>query len=81
MAGSKALTDPAESVNWIVQGFGVLLIEGDLRMLGLPYSRFEKRAVEEAPNESVIRGPREAFVESLDTNLTLLRRRIRSKPS
>lgn len=78
MAGSQALTDSAESVNWILQGFGVLLLEGDLRMLGLPFSKFEKRAVEEAPNESVIRGPREAFVESLDTNLTLLRRRIRS---
>ncbi|MFC3803192.1 spore germination protein [Cohnella sp. GCM10012308] len=78
MAGCKALADPGESVNWILEGFGVLLFDGSLQMLGLPFSKFEKRALEEAPNESVIRGPREAFVESLDTNLTLLRRRIRS---
>lgn len=79
MSGCRTLTEPDAAVESILDGCGLLLADGDRRMLGLPFAKFEKRAVEEAPNESVIRGPREAFVESLDTNLTLIRRRIRSR--
>jgi spore germination protein len=56
----------------------LLLIEGDARTLAISVATFEKRAINEAPNESVIRGPREAFVEDLGTNLTLLRRRLKT---
>lgn len=79
MARTIMVTDPAKAVDAVLNGHGVLLVEGDARMLEFPFPLFEKRALDEAPNESVIRGPREAFVESLDTNLTLLRRRIRSR--
>jgi len=78
-AGCRTLTAPSASMDWVLDGCGLLLIDGDSRMLGLSQTKFEKRAIMEAPNESVIRGPREAFVENLDTNLTLIRRRIRSR--
>nr|WP_231571336.1 spore germination protein [Paenibacillus sp. VKM B-2647] len=38
----------------------------------------EKRSVDEPSTESVVRGPKEAFVENLRTNTSLLRRRLRT---
>lgn len=72
------LDDPEEAIKRVMMGHGLLLLEGEPRLLELPFVSYETRALEEAPTESVIRGPREAFVESLGTNLTLLRRRIKS---
>lgn len=79
MARSAVLTDPDRGIDAILNGHGVLLVEGDPRLMEFPFSSYPKRALDEAPNESVIRGPREAFVESLDINVTLLRRRIRNR--
>lgn len=79
LAGCEELSDPAAAgLARLMDGCGLLIAEGERKLLALPFPQFEKRAIEDAPNESVIRGPREAFVESLDTNVTLLRRRIRT---
>ncbi|WP_026572948.1 spore germination protein [Bacillus sp. UNC438CL73TsuS30] len=43
--------------------------------LGLPM--WERRGIEEPSAESVVRGPREGFVETLRVNTSLLRRKIR----
>lgn len=67
-----------EGLNAVLDGNILLLIDGEERMVSFPYVLIEKRAIEEAKNETVIRGPREGFVEHLETNLTLLRRRIKS---
>jgi len=40
--------------------------------------KFEKRAITEPPTSTVIKGPREGFVESLPVNISLMRRRIKS---
>jgi len=40
--------------------------------------KFEKRAVAEPPTASVLKGPREGFIEELKTNLILMRRRIKT---
>ncbi|WP_028551420.1 spore germination protein [Paenibacillus sp. UNC451MF] len=62
----------------ILEGHALLLVEGDCRILDLPVTSYPKRAIDEAPNESVIRGPREAFIESLQVNTTLIRRRLKT---
>ncbi|GIP40493.1 spore germination protein [Paenibacillus sp. J31TS4] len=67
-----------EAINRILNREVLLLVDGEPRMLALAITSFPKRSIEEAPNEIVIRGPREAFVEDLETNLTMLRRRIKS---
>lgn len=41
-------------------------------------SKWEKRSVEEPKGESVIRGPKEGFIEDLLINKSMLRRKIRS---
>ncbi|WP_335871829.1 spore germination protein [Bacillus sp. 2205SS5-2] len=38
----------------------------------------EKRSIEESETESVILGPHEAFIESLDINISLIRKRVKS---
>ncbi|WP_284037897.1 spore germination protein [Neobacillus sp. 114] len=44
--------------------------------LGL--AKWDKRSIKEPDSESVIRGPREGFVETLGVNISMLRRKIRS---
>ncbi|NOU99641.1 spore germination protein [Paenibacillus planticolens] len=44
--------------------------------LGLP--QWEKRSIEEPSAESVIRGPREGFTETMSVNTAMLRRKIKS---
>lgn len=71
-------TDMYKAVQLILDGNIVILVEGDQRMLAFPLTRFEKRAVSEPANENVIRGPREAFIEDINTNLSMIRRRIKT---
>ncbi|WP_144934453.1 spore germination protein [Paenibacillus sp. 32O-W] len=77
-ASYSAIHRLKEGLNAVLDGNILLLIDGEERMVSFPYVLIEKRAIEEAKNETVIRGPREGFVEHLETNLTLLRRRIKS---
>lgn len=74
----NVITDPQKGLTAILEGHALLLVDGDRRMLEIPAASFEKRAIEEAPNESVIRGPRESFIEDLDVNIRLLRKRIKT---
>lgn len=74
----KEITDMQQGVSVVVGGHVLLIVDGDMRMIDFPLSSYEKRAIQEAPNESVIRGPREAFIESLDVNLTLIRRSLKT---
>ncbi|QPA33193.1 spore germination protein [Anoxybacillus caldiproteolyticus] len=65
-------------IEHISDGNPVLLIDQQSEGFALGLSNWEKRSIEEPTGESVIRGPREGFTESLGTNLSLLRRKIRS---
>ncbi|ULL18557.1 spore germination protein [Paenibacillus sp. H1-7] len=56
----------------------ILLVDGEHTIIELPMAKHEKRAIDEPPNEPGIRGPREAFIEDLSTNLTLIRRRLKT---
>jgi spore germination protein len=79
VAQQSVIQSMDEALAGILDGEALLLVDGEPRMLALSISTFEKRSIQEAPNESVIRGPREAFIEDLDTNLTLLRRRLKTE--
>ncbi|WP_225442810.1 spore germination protein [Paenibacillus lycopersici] len=62
----------------LLDGRPALMVEGERRMLQLSLYDANQRAISEPPNESVIRGPREAFIEGLETNLTLMRKRLKT---
>ncbi len=55
-----------------------LLVEGESEALIADLKGSEKRGVEEPVAEVSVRGPRDGFTETLRTNTSLIRRRIRS---
>lgn len=72
------INDLNQGMQIVLQSGALLLIDGDERMLTFNLSDYPTRSIEDAPNEAVIRGPRESFIEDLEKNLTLIRRRIKS---
>lgn len=65
-------------VDAVLSGDTVLIVDNCAKALVLSTIGWEKRSIEEPASEVVVRGPREGFVESLQTNTSLLRRRIRN---
>lgn len=62
----------------IAFGNPVLLLQGEAGGWSLNLAEWDKRAIEEPMAESVVRGPREGFTETLLVNMSLLRRRLRT---
>ncbi|PKM86204.1 MAG: spore germination protein [Firmicutes bacterium HGW-Firmicutes-12] len=67
-----------EVVEGILSGDTVLLVDGLEIALVMSTQDYEKRSVSEPQTEAVIRGPREGFTENLQTNTSLLRRKIKN---
>jgi spore germination protein len=65
-------------IDQISNGAPLLLVDGSPRAMALGMARWEMRSIEEPTAESVIRGPREGFIESIGVNATLLRRKLKS---
>lgn len=49
------------------------------KFLSAPCQGYKMRAVAEPPTSAVQKGPREGFTEDINTNISLLRRRLKSK--
>lgn len=64
-------------VSGITAGKTAIFVAGIRGCLMVETQGWEKRAVEEPRSEMATRGPRESFIESLQANLALMRRRIR----
>lgn len=62
----------------ILNGSTALFFEGDTTAIAVETPGFDRRGVQEASVEKVIRGPQEAFTESIRTNVTLVRRIVRT---
>ncbi|MCJ8008319.1 spore germination protein [Lederbergia wuyishanensis] len=68
----------ADCIESISSGCPILLIDGENYALSLGLAKWETRSIEEPEGESVIKGPREGFIESLGVNTSLIRRIIKS---
>ena len=62
----------------VADGDVALLIEDDENAYIFSLRSPEKRTPAEPPTESVMKGPREGFIEELKTNLSLIRRRLKT---
>lgn len=62
----------------IIDGGCALFLPGEKEALVLPVATEEKRSVGEPENEPALKGARDSFVESLRTNTSLVRRRLRA---
>ncbi|NLK90173.1 MAG: spore germination protein, partial [Clostridiales bacterium] len=68
-----------EIIEQVLNGMTALFIDKSDQCILIKSRGFEKRAVSQPVNETVILGPHEAFIENLHTNITLIRRIIRNK--
>jgi spore germination protein KA len=62
----------------VLSGDTVILIEDQSIGISVSIKGFESRGVEEPQSATLIKGPRDGFTETLSTNTSLVRRRIRS---
>ncbi|MFX3634933.1 MAG: spore germination protein [Candidatus Pristimantibacillus sp.] len=62
----------------ILEGCTVILMEGCDQALSVSTSGGDRRAVEESSTQAVVRGPKEGFTESIVTNTSLIRKKIKS---
>ena len=74
----KEIDDKKTLYSEILAGNGVLIIDQNEKALSVGFKRIEKRAVMEPPTSVTLKGPREGFVEDLITNVSLLRRRLKT---
>ncbi|WP_372630684.1 spore germination protein [Cohnella sp.] len=76
---AKVVGTADEAVPLLMCGWTLLFLEGASGIAVIQTQGLETRGIEEAPSSTVVRGPRDGFVESLDVNVSLVRRRIRSE--
>ncbi|MFP7295893.1 spore germination protein [Neobacillus niacini] len=78
-ASCKIASSRDEIIYEIINGSIVIVVEGIDNALSVNLMNGEKRSVAEPTSQTVIRGPKDAFIESISTNVSLIRRRIRNK--
>lgn len=62
----------------VLGGDVALLVEGNAKAILLGIRGTEKRSVGEPETETVVRGPKEGFVESIRTNTSMIRRKLKT---
>lgn len=65
-------------VNSILSGWPVIFINGFDRAISVNLIKFEKRSITEPTMEKNVKGSQEAFIESLNVNMSILRRKIKN---
>ncbi len=66
-------------VKKITEGEGVILFDGITTALSTACKKILARSIAEPPTSTVLKGPREGFVENLNSNVSLMRQRLKSK--
>ncbi|GFN34578.1 spore germination protein [Tepidimicrobium xylanilyticum] len=67
-----------EVKNEIVYGKVAIFVEGNANCYVVELTKWDKRMVEEPNSEAVVRGPKEGFIEDIEVNKVLLRRKLRN---
>ena len=62
--------------DYILRGNALMIVCDGIECLSFSATKYEERAVSEPPTSVVINGPRAGFVESINVNTSLIRRRI-----
>lgn len=75
---SSEATTRQDVINKIITGDTAILVEGLTQAIVIDTKSWEHRGVSDPKTESSVRGPHEAFTETIRVNTALIRRRIRS---
>ena len=73
---NKKTSSVDEIINGIIYGKAILLIDGFAEVICIDTIGWETRSISEPQAETIVRGPREGFTESMNLNLSLIRRRV-----
>lgn len=75
----KHSRDVDQIVRDMLYGDTILLCQGGLGALVLNTKGFSMRSISEPDSEQVLRGPREGFTEGILTNISMIRRKLRTR--
>jgi len=75
----KKVDDIDSAIKQVLNGLTAIFVDGDNACIIVETRGYESRSVSTPMTENVVKGPQEAFVENLRTNLTLIRKIIKSK--
>lgn len=78
-SNSTVISDIYKMIQGMKNGKTVILIEGVKDGILVDTSDGKYRSISEPPNETAVRGSREGFVENLDINLSMIKRRIKER--
>lgn len=79
LAGDKKLVPSYdEALELLFSGFALVLVEGSTRAVAFGVQGFDKKAVTEPTSEHNIMSSQEGFCEALRTNISLVRRRLKT---
>ena len=76
---SELLFTIDEVIKSVIMGKSVFLFDRSSVAIAFDIRKYETRAITEPPTSAVLKGPREGFTESIKTNLSMLRRIIKSE--
>ncbi len=77
LSGVRQRTSINSCIDEVLTGNTLLLVDGIPLGLSLATKGWDSRGIEEPATDSVIRGARDGFTESLRTNTMLIRRRVK----
>lgn len=78
LANVKTESKIADATNGILSGNAMIFIDGKNKAISADLKKFEVRAISEPPTGLAVRGPRNGFTESIKSNLSLVRRYLKS---
>ncbi len=78
VSSAIAVTTLEETIEQIMAGNPVMVVDQKTQAFSIQLVKFEKRGIEDPTAESVVRGPRQGFTETLQVNTTLIRRIIKN---
>ncbi|MED3833479.1 spore germination protein [Peribacillus frigoritolerans] len=77
VGGIVEITEFQKLFNHVLSGDTMLLMDGSPKGLALGSRGWVDRGVQEPSSQTVVRGPKDGFTETLRTNTALIRRRIK----
>ena len=75
---TQVLSNYSDAINKIILGDAVIFINGYDKAISVASKKPSTRAVTEPPTSSILKGPREGFVENIQTNISLVRQRLKT---
>ncbi len=75
-ANVKMESNLSKVVNSILRGKAILVIDGIDHVFIIDTAKTDKRSIAQPETEQVIRGPRDGFIENIQTNTALIRSRL-----